>query len=115
LCDAWEGCTSKLFAGQLDGGVFLASFEVNLFVDDENRSVENLVRRFVQLAAQLEGENKQLWQRAESRLLSIGYESELHGTVHVSTITQETLAEVAAQRMSIEIMVYPKRLVGMGS
>ena len=104
IVDSFGDDAVNLYCGQARGH-YLATFETS----NTEADPDSIVSYFCMLVKALDGEAKELWDTAFTKVFDIGYESvlEARSYSYSSEIRAETIERVAALGASLRVTIYP--------
>lgn len=100
----FEMCCEKINDG------YFASFEIHP-VGIEMPTAAQLIGAFCDSIKQLENSNRQLWDRADSRVIDLGYIGANHCQTFHDFVSHETLLSMTELKIDLAITVYPENIL----
>jgi hypothetical protein len=103
----------ELHCGEMDAGVFFARFEIHLeplVFRPELHTAEAMIGGFCDSIAELPESAREIWDRAQKRVIDLGYASADHCPVFHDFLSAPLLHRMQALGIDLALSIYPKTI-----
>lgn len=107
----------ELYCGETNPGCYLATFEIHPeeeCSDDGNKyrelNAQEKIQAFCDSISELKGEARDVWFRAERRLIDLGYLSDDRCEAFNDRLSVEALRRMASLGIELALTIYPHKI-----
>ena len=107
----YEHRFAEMYCGQTSSESYLASFEVHPDEERDEQTAEEKIHAFCDSISELEGLARDIWHRAKSRVIDLGYQSDDECRPFNDRLSVDTLSRMKKLGIELVLTIYPKTIL----